>query len=338
MFFASDNGAPCPPAIMDALTRANDGFAMSYGADAGMAQLTDRIRTLFDAPDAQVQLVTTGTAANALSLALYTPPYGAVLCHRHAHIAEDECGAPEFFTAGAKLHLIDGAHGKIAPDALIQALETTGGSVHAVQPAALSLTTVTEAGTLYSVAEIAALAGIAREHKLATHLDGARIANALAATGASPADMTWRAGVDVLSLGGTKNGLLAAEAIVLFDPAKAWELELRRKRAGHLTSKMRYIAAQMDAWLDGGRWLDMAAHANAMAARLAAGLARTNGAEILHPVQANIVFARMPDTAHARAKAAGAVYYDMGQGICRLVCAWCTTPAEVDGLLDALQA
>jgi threonine aldolase len=170
---------------------------------------------------------------------------------------------------------------------------------------------------------------------LGVHLDGARFANALAATNASPADMTWRAGVDVLSLGGTKNGLLAAEAVVLFDPSKAWELALRRKRAGHLTSKMRYVSAQMAAWLDGGLWLDMATHANAMAARLATGLAMIEGATLAHPVQANIAFARLPASAHARAKAAGAVYYDMGDGLCRLVCSWCTTADDVDALLAA---
>jgi threonine aldolase len=335
MFFASDNAAPCPPAIMDALMHANTGFAMSYGADAATLALRDHIRTLFDAPQAEVQLVTTGTAANALALALYTPPYGSVLCHRHAHIEEDECGAPEFFTAGAKLHLIDGADGKITPDALTAALAGAGGAVHSVQPSALSLTNVTEAGTVYTVAEVTELATIAKARGLGIHLDGARFANALVTSNASPADMTWRAGVDVLSLGGTKNGLLAAEAVVLFDPVKAWELALRRKRAGHLTSKMRYVSAQMQAWFDGGRWLDMAAHANAMAARLAAGLAKIDGANLLHPVQANIAFVHLSPEAHARAKTAGAVYYDMGDGLCRLVCSWCTTPDEVDALLTA---
>ncbi len=337
MFFASDNGAPVPQPIMEALLRANEGYCLSYGADAPMARLRAQIRDLFEAPQAEVHLVTTGTAANALALALYTPPYGAILCHRHAHIAVDECGAPEFYSAGAKLHLIDGAHGKITPEGLAEALGQIGGSVHSVQPAALSLSNVTEAGTLYSTDEIAALSALAKAKGLPTHLDGARLANALAATGASPAEMTWRAGVDVLSLGGTKNGLLAAEAVVLFDPEKSWELELRRKRGGHLSSKMRYIAAQMEAWFEAGRWLDMATHANAMAARLAEGLRGIDGAELLHAVEANIVFVRLPEAAHARAKAAGAVYYDMGGGVGRLVTAWCTTDADVDGLLSAFR-
>lgn len=337
MFFASDNGAPVPQPIMDALLRANEGATLSYGADAPMARLRAQLREIFEAPEAEVHLVTTGTAANALSLALYTPPYGAVLCHRHAHIAEDECGAPEFFAGGAKLHLIDGAHGKITPEGLDAALAGLGGSVHSVQPACLSLTNVTEAGTLYTVEEIAALATAAKAKGLPTHLDGARFANALAASNASPAEMTWRAGVDVLSLGGTKNGLLAAEAVVLFDPTKSWELELRRKRAGHLTSKMRYVAAQMEAWFENGLWLEMARRSNAMAARLALGLATIEGAELLHPVQANIAFARLPEAAHERAKAAGAVYYNMGGGVCRLVCAWNTTPEDVDALLAAFR-
>lgn len=337
MFFASDNGAPVPQPIMEALLRANEGATLSYGADAPMARLRAQLREIFEAPEAEVHLVTTGTAANALSLALYTPPYGAVLCHRHAHIAEDECGAPEFFAGGAKLHLIDGAHGKITPEGLDAALAGIGGSVHSVQPACLSLTNVTEAGTLYTVEEIAALATAAKVKGLPTHLDGARFANALAASNASPAEMTWRAGVDVLSLGGTKNGLLAAEAVVLFDPTKSWELELRRKRAGHLTSKMRYVAAQMEAWFENGLWLEMARRSNAMAARLALGLATIGGAELLHPVQANIAFARLPEAAHERAKAAGAVYYNMGGGVCRLVCAWNTTPEDVDALLAAFR-
>ena len=337
MFFASDNGAPVPQPIIEAVLRANQGQTLSYGADAAMARLRAQIRDLFEAPQAEVHIVTTGTAANALALALYTPPYGATLCHRHAHIAEDECGAPEFYSGGAKLLLVEGEHGKITPETLTNALAAPDGSVHSVQPAALSLTNVTEAGTTYSVAEITALAALAKSKGLATHLDGARFANALAATNASPADMTWRAGVDVLSLGGTKNGLLGAEAIILFDPAKSWELELRRKRAGHLNSKMRYIAAQMEAWFENGYWLEMARHSNAMAARLAAGLATVEGAELLHPVQANIAFARLPGAAHARAKAEGAVYYTMGDGVCRLVTAWCTTPEDVDALLAAFR-
>ena len=337
MFFASDNGAPVPQPIMEALLRANEGAVLSYGADAPMARLRAQIRQIFEAPEAEVLLVTTGTAANSLALSLYTPPFGAVLCHRHAHIAEDECGAPEFFSGGAKLVLVEGAHGKMTPETLAAALAGVGGSVHSVQPSTLSLTNVTEAGTTYSAAELAALTALAKSKGLGTHLDGARFANALAATNANPADLTWRAGVDVLTLGGTKNGLLGAEAIILFDPAKSWELELRRKRAGHLSSKMRYVAAQMEAWFEDGYWLDLARHANAMAERLATGLGEIEGAELRHPVQANIAFVTLPEAAHRRAKAAGAVYYDMGDGLCRLVTAWNTTPEDVDALLAAFR-
>lgn len=337
MFFASDNGAPVHPNVFAAMERANAGYALSYGNDAATEALRDRIRTLFEAPQAEVLLLTTGTAANALALSLLTPPWATTFCHRHAHIAEDECGAPEFFSGGAKLTLIDGAHGKITPEALAHSIAQTGGSVHVAQRGALSLTNVTEAGTLYTADELQALAQVAKAHHLPVHLDGARFANALAATGASPADLSWRAGVDVLSLGGTKNGLLAAEAVVLFNPALAWEAALRRKRAGHLNSKLRYVAAQFDAWFTDDLWLHMAHHANQMAARLATGLADVAGVEIQHPIHANIVFARLPAAAHARAKAASAVYYQSDETLCRLVASWSTTAADVDALLAALR-
>ncbi len=337
MFFASDNGAPVHPAVFAAMERANAGYALSYGKDTATTALRDRIRTVFEAPQAEVLLLTTGTAANALALSLLTPPWATTFCHRHAHIAEDECGAPEFFSGGAKLTLIDGPHGKITPDALARSIAQTGGSVHVAQRGALSLTNVTEAGTLYTPVELAALAQIAKAHGLPVHLDGARFANALAATGASPAEMSWRAGVDVLTLGGTKNGLMAAEAVVLFNPAPAWEAELRRKRAGHLNSKLRFVAAQFDAWFADDLWLTMARHANSMAARLATGLAQLPGAEIQHPTPANMIFTRLPAATHARAKAAGAVYSQSDETLCRLVAAWSTTEADVDALLAAYQ-
>ena len=337
MFFASDNGAPVHPAVFTAMERANAGYALSYGNDAGTQALRDRIRAVFEAPKAEVLLLTTGTAANALALALLTPPWGTTFCHRHAHIAEDECGAPEFFSGGAKLTLIDGPEGKITPDGLAQAIAQTGGSVHVAQRGALSLTNVTEAGTVYTPAELSALTAVARAHGLPVHLDGARFANALAATGTTPAELSWRAGVDVLSLGGTKNGLMGAEAVVLFDPAKAWEGELRRKRAGHLNSKLRFVAAQFETWFEADLWLHLARHANSMATRLATGLAQVPGAEILHPIPANLIFAHLPATTHARAQAAGAVYYRTDETLCRLVTSWSTTEADVDALLAAFR-
>lgn len=342
MFFTSDNASGVPPEVMAALTRANEGFQRSYGADTIMARVTAMIRELFGAPDAAVHLVATGTAANALAIASYVQPWGAVFCHRHAHIAEDECGAPEFYAGGAKLVLVDGPHGRITPDALAEALATTGESgVHGVQRGLLSLTNVTEAGTVYTPAEIAALAAQARALGLPCHLDGARFANALVATGATPAEMTWKAGIDVLSFGGTKNGLLGVEAVVFFDPAKAWEFELRRKRGGHLFSKHRYLSAQMEAYLTDDLWLRLASHANAMGQRLAAGIAAIPDAALTHPAQANMVFANWEAGGHARAMAAGAVYYDLrpenGRETARLVASWNTTEAEVDSFLSALR-
>lgn len=342
MFFTSDNASGVPPEVMAALARANDGFQRSYGADDIMARVTARVREVFEAPEAVVHLVATGTAANALAIASHSPPWGAVFCHRHAHIAEDECGAPEFYAGGAKLVLVDGAHGRMTPDTLAAALAVTGDSgVHGVQRGMLSLTNVTEAGTVYTPSEIAALTALARAHGLPCHLDGARFANALVATGASPAEMTWKAGIDVLSFGGTKNGLLGVEAVVFFDPARAWEFELRRKRGGHLFSKHRYLSAQMEAYLDDGLWLRLAAHANAMGQRLAAGIAGVQGAALTHPAQANMVFADWDAGGHARAMAAGAMYYQLrpvqGRETARLVASWNTTEAEVDGFVAALR-
>ena len=343
MFFASDNGSPVPPEVLAALARANDGYARGYGADETMGRVTARLREIFEAPEAAVFLVPTGTAANALALATFCPPWGAVFCHTHAHVAEDECGAPEFYTSGAKLVLVPGAHGKMTPETLAPVLARTGaGGVHSVQKGILTLTNVTEAGTVYTPTEIAALSSMAREVGIPVHLDGARFANALVATGSSPAGMTWKAGVDVLSFGGTKNGLMGGEAVVIFDPAKAWEFELRRKRAGHLFSKHRYLSAQMEAYLAEGLWLRLAMHANRMGGLVAEKVAALPGARLLHPAQANIVFADWPEGRHGPARAAGAVYYDMpaepGREAARLVASWCTTEADVEALATALTA
>ncbi len=341
MHFASDNTSGCPPQIMAALMRANDGYAMGYGNDAFMARVRDQLRAVFEAPEAAVYLVATGTAANALACAVACPPWGAVFCHAHAHIAEDECGAPEFFTNGAKLVLVPGPHGKMTPESLAAAItRLSPANVHSVQRGMVSITNVTEAGTVYTPAEIAALAAIARQNDLPVHLDGARFANALIATGASPADMTWKAGVDLVSFGGTKNGLMGVEAVVIFDTAKAWEFELRRKRAGHLPSKHRYLSAQMEAYLTDDLWLELARQANAKAALLAQGLAQIPDAVLAHPVNANMLFPHFPAGTHDRAQAAGAVYYRMpgpqGRDAARFVASWSTTDAEVQDLLHAL--
>lgn len=344
MFFASDNSSGVPEAVLDALHRANNGFASGYGADALMDGVRAQIRSLFEAPEAAVYLVATGTAANALALATFCPPWSAVYCHRLAHIEEDECGAPEFYTQGAKLVPLAGDHGKIDPQAFIKKLEKISqGNVHSVQKGMLSLTNLTERGTRYAPAEISALSRIAKDHGLPVHLDGARFANALVAEGCTPAEMTWRAGVDVVSFGGTKNGLMGVEAVVIFDPAKAWEFELRRKRGGHLFSKHRFLSAQMDAYLQGDLWLELARHANAMAARLEAGLAALNTVPLHHPRGGNMLFVDLPDLAHTRASNAGARYYASrserapGHMTARLVTSWSTTPAQVDEFLALLQ-
>jgi threonine aldolase len=264
-------------------------------------------------------------------------------------VHEDECGAPEFYTGGARLTPLDGEGGRIAPEALARALaEAAGSGVHNLQRGALSLTTATEAGTAYTPDQIRALCALARARGLPVHLDGARFTNALVRVGCTPAEMSWKAGIDVLSFGGTKNGLMGVEAVVLFDPARAWEFELRRKRGGHLFSKHRFLSAQMEAYLDANLWLEMAATANARADALAAGLAATPGARILHPVEANIVFAAWPRAGHRAVQAAGAHYYlwpfeqslegpDAAELSARLVCNWSTTEAEVAGFLRTLR-
>jgi threonine aldolase len=337
MRFASDNTSGAAPEVMAAIARANQGYERSYGADDAMGRVTALVRDLFEAPEAVVHLVATGTAANALAIATHCPPWGAVFCQTHAHIAEDECNAPEFYS-GAKLVLVPGDHGKMTPASLSAALTSTGESgVHGVQRGMLSLTNVTEAGTVYAPAEIAALTALARAKGIPCHLDGARFANALVATGASPAEMTWKSGIDVLSLGGTKNGCLGVEGVVLFNPDKAWEFELRRKRGGHLFSKHRFLSAQMEAYLSDDLWLKLATHANRMGQRLVEGL-RERQAHV-PPADANMLFPEWPAGHHARLEAAGAAYYRFpapeGRERARLVASWSTTEADVDRFLAA---
>jgi threonine aldolase len=343
MFFTSDNASGAAPEIMAALTRANDGFARSYGADDIMSRVIKRVRHVFEHPDAAVYLVSTGTAANSLALALYAQPWTAVFAHTDAHIAVDECGAPEFYTNGAKLVAVPGDHGKMTPETLLQALGKVGASgVHGVERGMISITNVTEAGTVYTPAEVTALVAIAKAKGLPCHLDGARFANALVATNSTAAEMTWKAGIDVVSFGGTKNGCLGVEAVVIFDPAKAWEFELRRKRGGHLFSKHRFLSAQIEAYLTDDLWLRLATHANAMGACLAKGISATLDAKLLHPAPANMLFPEWPAGTHARLEARGAAYYQMpapeGREAARLVASWNTTEAEVDGLLEVLKS
>lgn len=336
MNFESDNASAVATEAIEAIARENDGPATGYGADATTERLHRRFAELFE-HEVAAFLVPTGTAANALALAHCTPPWGAIYCHAQAHINADECGAPEFFSDGAKLIPVPGAHGKLTPEAVAATLgDVRAADQHRVVPSVLSLTQSTEAGTVYGAAEIGALTALARRHGLAVHMDGARFANAVAALGCAPADITWRAGVDVLAFGVTKVGAVGAEAILFFDPARAADFVYRRKRAGHLLSRMRFVAAQFEAMLEGGLWLRLASHANAMAARLAAGIAATRGAALLHPVEANEIFARLPDGAVERLRGQGFRFYDWGAGAARFVTAFATQAADVDALIAAL--
>lgn len=330
---ASDNVAGAAPEILAAIAGAAEGRARSYGGDEVTARLQDRLSELFERRVAAFP-VPTGTAANALALATFTPPWGAVLCHREAHVAVDECGAPEFYTHGAKLLLADGAHGKLTPQTLAAAVPEWRGDVHRSQPAMLSLSQATESGTVYSPAEVGALAEAARSHGLAVHMDGSRFANALAAQGCSPAELTWKAGVDVLSFGGTKNGCVMAEAVVFFDPDKAADFAFRRKRAGHLLSKMRFVSSQLEAYLADGLWLRLARNANARARQLADGLQALPGVTLEHPVEANEVFVRLPAALAEGLKRQGVVAAHWEGEIWRFVGAFDTDAATVETVLE----
>ncbi|MBZ0122384.1 MAG: low specificity L-threonine aldolase [Roseovarius sp.] len=343
MNFASDNCGPAHPEILDAMVAANAGHAPSYGADAAMDEVRERIRALFEAPLAEVFLVATGTAANSLALATMVEPWQTMFCTPLAHIHTDECNAPEFYTGGAKLTLV-GEDDKMTPQALADAIAGwPKGDVHVPQPGALALTQVTERGRLYDLPELSALTGVARAQGLGSYMDGARLANALAALGCTPAEMTHAAGIDALSFGGTKNGCAGVEAVILFDPGRAWEFALRRKRAAHLFSKHRYLSAQMLAYLDGDLWLRSARAANARAARLADGLRTVPGAEFAAEPQANMIFVRLPRAVHRRLQANGAVYglydgpLDTGDPdqplLARLVCDWSVAEDEIDRLV-----
>ncbi len=342
MNFASDNAYGVHPAVLKALSDCNDGAVASYGADPVTARAEAAIRDLLDAPEAAVRFVATGTAANALVCAQLSPSYGRIYCHDTAHIHRDECAAPEFFSHGAKLVPLPGTDGKIAPDTLAEAIRIgAAGSLNDGRNALVSITNATEWGTCYAPAEVAALARVAHDAGLALHMDGARFANAVAGLGCAPRDLV--AGVDALCFGGTKNGALAAEAVVFFDPERARGFDYRRKQSGHVFSKQRYLAAQMLALATDGLWLDLARHANAQAARLAEGIVQAGGS-LIAPVQANEVFARIPHAAHTRARARGVAYHlwqdalpvaDQPVAI-RLVTSWATPEAEVTRLLDLL--
>jgi threonine aldolase len=328
--FASDNTAGVCPEAWNALADANHGYAASYGADAWTARAGDLIRKLFESPSAQVFFVFNGTASNALLLSHLARSYHGIVCHEAAHVQSDECGAPEFFSGGAKLISLPGAGAKLAPDSL-QHLIDTRDDLHFPKPRALTLSQSTEWGTYYRPSEIASLAQVAHKHDMRVHMDGARFANVVAAcTGSSAADLSWRSGVDVLSLGGTKNGLLATEAVVFFDASLAREFEYRCKQGGQLSSKMRFQTCQWQALLESGAWLRHATHANAMAQRLAGAVREIIGVKLARPVEANAVFLEMSAKLAQALEGVGWHFHYMHGAGHRLMCSWATTEAEID--------
>jgi len=351
MNFISDNTVGASRNVMAAITAANEGWASAYGADAWTQKAESRFADVFE-HEVAVFLVTSGTAANALALASITRPWGAVLAHEESHVAYDECGAPEFFSDGAKLIGLAGAGNKIAPGLVTQTLTRfPEGALTQVQPQALSITQATECGTIYSLDEIRALKAAATPRGLTLHMDGARFANALVTLGCTPAEMTWKAGVDVLSFGGTKNGAWAAEAVIFFDPARAGEMKWRRKRAGHTLSKGRLIGAQFEGLLADGHWLDLARHANAMAAKLATAIDASSQARLAWPCQANEVFPIMSAALQERLRAAGVgflawsghalpagVTLTEGEVVGRFVMSFATPEAQVERLIALIAA
>ncbi len=334
MHFYSDNTATAAPEVLAAVAAANHGPARAYGSDAWTLRLDAAFSRYFDRP-VRAFPVATGTAANALALATFTPPYGQILCSDQSHVIHDECGAVELQTAGARLTPLPGRNGVLDAGVLDAWLNDHPASVHSVQPASVSITQATECGTLYQPVEVADIAAVCRRHNLKLHMDGARFANALATLGISPAAATWQSGVDVLSFGATKNGALGAEAVVFFDPQLARDFELRRKRAAHLFSKMRYLSAQLLACVEGDFFLRNASCANAFAARLGGAA----GARLLYPVEANAVFMAFRAGEKERLRDLGFGFYDWGaprDNAARFVVSWDQPESDVAALCEAL--
>lgn len=336
--FASDNYSGACPEVMAAIALCNAGHAPSYGQDAWTAQATRRLQQVFET-DCEVFLVHTGTAANALALATLCDGYHSTLCHASAHIETDECGAPGFFAPGSRLMPLAAANGKLTPD-LVDTAVRQRQDVHAHKPRAVSLTQATELGTVYRVEELGALAAAARRHGLHVHMDGARLANAVAALESSPRQLTVEIGVDVLSFGGTKNGMMSGEAIVFFNRELARDFDYRRKQAGQLGAKMRFLAAQWVGLLEGDVWLRNARHANGMARILADRLAAIPSARLVYPCEANAVFVDLPATVRAGLQQRGWRFYtDVGpDGAARLMCSWDTQEADIAALIADIES
>jgi len=335
--FASDNVAPICPEAWAALQEANLQYAPSYGEDRWTARVCDRIREIFET-DCDVYFVFTGTAANALALAQLCNPFHSVICHQHSHIETDECGAPEFFTGGSKLLLVGGASGKI-DTGQVKALLTRPNELHSHKPAAISIAQATEFGTVYRRDEIAAIVDLARAHQLSLHMDGARFANAIASLNCAPKAITWKVGVDVLCFGGTKNGATAGELVIFFDKKISREFDYRVKQAGHLGSKMRFLAAQWLGLLNRDAWLRNAQHANRAARGLATRLRMEAGIESVFPIDANAVFVAMDERLASGLHARGWRFYKFIEpDVYRLMCSWSTTGEQISGLLADIVA
>lgn len=337
MNFLSDTTAPAHPKLIEALADANRGFQPSYGADEISTRVESRLKEIFET-DLKVLFAVSGTASNAIALSVLCPGHGAILCHDEAHIHRDERGAPEFYTGGAKLIPLHGAHAKIDLADLDRVLgEIPEGFVHTSPARVLSLSNLTESGTAYTPAEVAERAQRIQDRPAFVHMDGARFSNALVTLECSPAEMTWRAGVDALCFGATKNAAMGAEAIILFPSVmdRFEDLQARQKRGGHMAPKMRYLAAQFDSWLADGLWLDLARSANKQARALAEGLARIKGINILHDVDGNEVFAQIAEGAADRMRKNGVQFYQWPDGSARFVTSWCTRDSEITAALDA---
>lgn len=342
VIFASDNWAGAHPKIAAGLSAHASGFAPAYGNGSLDAKVQATFSEIFER-EAAVFFVGTGTAANSLSLVSANKPGGLSFCHRESHVMDDECGAPEYFMGGSRLFAVDGALGRIDPEKLSQAVGRFAvDNVHAGRPAAITITQATEIGTVYSLDQIRAISAIAKKHALPLHMDGARFANALVALETTPAEMTWKSGVDIISFGGTKNGCWCAEAVVMFDPDRAREFAFIRKRAAQLFSKSRFIAAQFDAYFQDGLWLETASHANAMSARLAGHIRASKTMRLAWEPEANEVFAIMPVKTAEALQEKGARFYDWhtpaafsggiqpGEKLWRFVTSFATTTDEVD--------
>ena len=334
--FASDNVAGACPEVLDALMKANEGDSAPYGNDDYSKVLQGKFSEIFE-KEVTVYPTASGTAANALALSTMTPVFGNIYCHKLAHINTDECGAPEFYTGGAKLIPLTGINGKITPEELEKNISGTG-IVHHTQPSSVSITQVCETGEVYELDEIKKIADVAHKHKLNMHMDGARFANALVALNCTPAEMTWKSGIDVLSFGATKNGCIAAEAIIFFKPELVGNISFLMKRAGHLLSKMRFVSAQLDAYISNDVWLKNAKQANEMGKKLSDGLVKHNSIKLAYPTQANEVFAKFPREMIEHLNSLG---YKMnedeldGQAV-RLVAAWNTLNSDVESFLESI--